>query len=52
MIVFLLVPLQLFIMITGLLCLNHVTYRFGKGMMPKAYRLSLNSMAIMDNYAR
>ena len=52
-IVFSLVPLQLFIMITGLLCSNHVTYRFGKGMMPKAYRLSLNSMAIiMDNYAR
>lgn len=51
--VFSLVPLQLFIMITGLLCSNHVTYRFGKGMMPKAYRLSLNSMAvIMDNYAK
>ncbi|KAG6901626.1 hypothetical protein C0995_009899 [Termitomyces sp. Mi166 len=50
--VFSLVPLHLFIMITGLLCSNHVTYRFGKGMMPKAYRLSLNSMAvIMDNYA-
>ncbi|KIM64175.1 hypothetical protein SCLCIDRAFT_23760 [Scleroderma citrinum Foug A] len=51
-IVFSLVPLQLFIMITGLLCSNHVTYRFGKGMMPKAYRLSLSSMAIiMDKYA-
>ncbi|KAG5727432.1 hypothetical protein E4T56_gene11917 [Termitomyces sp. T112] len=50
--VFSLVPLHLYIMITGLLCSNHVTYRFGKGMMPKAYRLSLNSMAvIMDNYA-
>ncbi|KAL4070266.1 hypothetical protein J3A83DRAFT_4523661, partial [Scleroderma citrinum] len=50
--VFSLVPLQLFIMIAGLLCSNHVTYRFGKGMMPKAYRLNLNSMAIiMDNYA-
>ncbi|TFK38283.1 hypothetical protein BDQ12DRAFT_684281 [Crucibulum laeve] len=49
---FALVPVQLFIMITGLLCSNHVTYRFGKGMMPKAYRLSLDSMAvIMDNYA-
>jgi hypothetical protein len=35
------------------LCSNHVTYRFGKGMMPKAYRLSMNSMAvIMDNYAK
>lgn len=50
---FALVPLQLAAMIAALLCSNHVTYRFGKGMMPKAYRLSLNSMAvIMDNYAR
>ncbi|KAF8890125.1 hypothetical protein BD779DRAFT_1438763 [Infundibulicybe gibba] len=49
---FALVPLHIAIMITGLLCSNHVTYRFGKGMMPKAYRLSMNSMAvIMDNYA-
>ncbi|KAG6844084.1 hypothetical protein H0H87_009910 [Tephrocybe sp. NHM501043] len=51
-VVFSLVPLHLAIIIAGLLCSNHVTYRFGKGMMPKAYRLSLNSMAvIMDNYA-
>lgn len=50
---FYLVPAQLFCMIAALLCANHVTYRFGKGMMPKAYRLSLGSMAvIMDNYAR
>jgi len=49
---FSLVPLQLFIMIAALLCSNHVTYRFGKGMTPKRYRLSLNSMAvIMDAYA-
>ncbi|KAH7920273.1 hypothetical protein BV22DRAFT_814003 [Leucogyrophana mollusca] len=49
---FSLVPLQLAIMVVALLCSNHVTYRFGKGMMPKAYRLSMNSMAvIMDNYA-
>jgi len=47
-----LVPLHIFVMVCGLLCSNHVTYRFGKGMMPKAYRLSMNSMAvIMDNYA-
>ncbi|EKM61559.1 uncharacterized protein PHACADRAFT_169009 [Phanerochaete carnosa HHB-10118-sp] len=46
------VPAQLIVMITALLCSNHVTYRFGKGMMPKAYRLNMNSMAvIMDNYA-
>ncbi|KAF8802807.1 hypothetical protein BYT27DRAFT_7111548 [Phlegmacium glaucopus] len=47
-----LVPFHLLIMTAGLLCSNHVTYRFGKGMMPKAYRLSMTSMAIiMDNYA-
>ncbi|KAF9237037.1 hypothetical protein BU15DRAFT_49255 [Melanogaster broomeanus] len=51
-IVFSLVPLHIAIMVVGLLCSNHVTYRFGKGMMPKAYRLSMTSMAvIMDNYA-
>ncbi|KAK1231096.1 hypothetical protein PQX77_005798 [Marasmius sp. AFHP31] len=50
--VFALVPAQLAVMIAGLLCSNHVTYRFGKGMMPKAYQLDLGSMAvIMDNYA-
>jgi hypothetical protein len=49
---FSLAPLHLFVMIAGLLCSNHVTYRFGKGMMPKAYRLSMTSMAvIMDDYA-
>jgi hypothetical protein len=48
-----LVPLHIAIMVSGLLCSNHVTYRFGKGMTPKAYRLSMNSMAvIMDNYAK
>ena len=52
-IAFTLVPLHIAIMMAGLLCSNHVTYRFGKGMMPKAYRLSMNSMAvIMDNYAK
>jgi len=51
-VVFSLVPVHIMVMVTGLLCSNHVTYRFGKGMMPKAYRLSMNSMAvIMDNYA-
>ena len=50
---FSLVPLHLFVMISALLCSNHVTYRFGKGMTPKAYRLDLSSMAvIMDNYAK
>ncbi|KAI0064053.1 hypothetical protein BV25DRAFT_1933706 [Artomyces pyxidatus] len=51
-IVFGLVPFQIGVIVVGLLCSNHITYRFGKGMMPKAYRLSMNSMAvIMDNYA-
>jgi hypothetical protein len=50
---FSLVPLHIAVIVSGLLCSNHVTYRFGKGMMPKAYRLSMNSMAvIMDNYAK
>jgi len=49
---FALVPIQIGIIFAGLLCSNHITYRFGKGMMPKAYRLSMNSMGvIMDNYA-
>ncbi|KAG6864938.1 hypothetical protein C0991_006209 [Blastosporella zonata] len=49
---FAIVPVHIGVMVSALLCSNHVTYRFGKGMMPKAYRLSLNSMAvIMDNYA-
>ncbi|KAF5385037.1 hypothetical protein D9615_000871 [Tricholomella constricta] len=49
---FAIVPLHVLVMLAGLLCSNHVTYRFGKGMMPKAYRLSMHSMAvIMDNYA-
>lgn len=50
--VFSMVPVHVGIIIAGLLCSNHVTYRFGKGMMPKAYRLSMQSVAIiMDNYA-
>lgn len=50
--VFALVPAQIAVMAVGLLCANHVTYRFGKGMMPRAYRLDMNSLAIiMDNYA-
>ncbi|KAG6906389.1 hypothetical protein DXG01_014155 [Tephrocybe rancida] len=49
---FVLVPAHVLVMVAGLLCSNHVACRFRKGMMPKAYRLSLNSMAvIMGNYA-
>ncbi|KAJ7486420.1 hypothetical protein B0H11DRAFT_2016118 [Mycena galericulata] len=47
-----LVPVHIAVMVSALLCSNHVTYRFGKGMMPKAYRLSKESMAvIMEGYA-
>jgi hypothetical protein len=46
------VPVNIGVIVAGLLCSNHVTYRFGKGMMPKAYRLSQDSMAvIMNSYA-
>lgn len=50
---FALVPLHLVIFVVALLCSNHITYRFGKGMMPKAYRLEWKSVAmILDSYAR
>ncbi|ODN79691.1 hypothetical protein L202_03620 [Cryptococcus amylolentus CBS 6039] len=49
---FALVPAHILIILAGLLCSNHVTYRFGKGLTPETYRLDLNSMAvIMDEYA-
>ena len=52
-IAFALVPFHLFVMFSALLCSNHVTYRFGKGMTPRAYRLDLSSMAVlMENYAK
>ena len=51
--VFGLVPVQLVIMVAGLLCSNHITYRFGKGMMPEAYQLDINTVAsIMDYYVK
>ncbi|EIW71258.1 hypothetical protein TREMEDRAFT_37674, partial [Tremella mesenterica DSM 1558] len=49
---FCMVPSQIFIIVASLLCSNHITYRFGKGLTPKRYRLDLGSMAvIMDEYA-
>lgn len=49
---FSLVPFHLGCIVAALLCSNHVTHRFGKGMMPKAYRLNQEAMAvIMDTYA-
>ncbi|KIO21705.1 hypothetical protein M407DRAFT_37320, partial [Tulasnella calospora MUT 4182] len=51
-ITFSLVPLHLGAIVAALLCSNHVTHRFGKGMMPKAYRLNQEAMAvIMETYA-
>jgi hypothetical protein len=52
-IAFSLVPAHILIIVASLLCSNHITYRFGKGLTPKRYRLDLGSMAvIMDEYAR
>ncbi|KAG9049498.1 hypothetical protein FS837_010094 [Tulasnella sp. UAMH 9824] len=49
---FSLVPFHLACIVASLLCSNHVTHRFGKGMMPKAYRLNQEAMAvIMETYA-
>lgn len=51
--VFALVPLHIACIVAAILCSNHITYRFGKGMTPKAYRLNQEAMAvIMDSYAR
>ena len=53
LVVFSLVPLQIAIMTSAILCSNQVTYRFGKGMMPEQYRLNQKTMSvIMDNYKR
>lgn len=49
---FSLVPAHVLIILAALLCSNHVTYRFGKGLTPKRYRLDMDSMAvIMNDYA-
>ncbi|KAF9022392.1 hypothetical protein BDZ89DRAFT_204470 [Hymenopellis radicata] len=49
---FSIVPVHLVVIVASLLCSNHVTYRFGKGMMPKAYRLSSGAVGvIMESYA-
>ncbi|KAJ7798688.1 hypothetical protein B0H14DRAFT_2905820, partial [Mycena olivaceomarginata] len=46
------VPVHIAIIAIALLCANHVTYRFGKGMMPRAYRLSREAMAVVvEGYA-
>jgi hypothetical protein len=44
---FAIVPVHLFVMISALLCSNHVTYRFGKGLMPPAYRLTAADVKVI-----
>lgn len=36
---FSIVPVHLVIIVTALLCADHITYRFGKGVTPKEYRV-------------
>lgn len=43
---FSILPLHLINIIIVILCANHVTRTFGKGIMPKAYRLRLNDVRI------
>jgi hypothetical protein len=53
LICFCIVPAHVAVMVAGLLCSNHVTYRFGKGMIPKAYRLGPDNMSvILESYAK
>lgn len=48
---FAIVPFHILCIMSALLCSNHVNETFGKGLIPKQYRLSMPSMAlIMDNY--
>lgn len=49
---FALVPAQIAMIVIALLCSNHVTYRLGKGIIPKQYRLDEASTAqLMKQYA-
>jgi hypothetical protein len=49
---FALVPAQIAMIVIGLLCSNHVTYRLGKGIIPKQYRLDEASTAqLLNQYA-
>jgi hypothetical protein len=49
--VFSLVPLHLVNIIVALLCANHVNERFGKGIMPKKYRLNQTDLARTEEMA-
>jgi hypothetical protein len=42
--IFALVPLHLINIFVGLLCANHVTHRFGKGITPARYRLTIHDV--------
>ncbi|TFK48778.1 hypothetical protein OE88DRAFT_1713886 [Heliocybe sulcata] len=46
--VFSLVPLHIFNIFVALLCANHVTKRFGKGITPKGYRLTRADLKVPD----
>jgi len=49
---FSLVPLQIAVIITSLLSSSHITYRFGKGLTPKRYRLDMQAMnVLMEEYS-
>jgi len=43
---FSLVPLQVLVICISLLCSNHVTETFGKGIMPKRYRLGVDDVQL------
>ncbi|KAJ6480961.1 hypothetical protein C8R45DRAFT_831759 [Mycena sanguinolenta] len=46
-IVFSLAGFNIMVIVASLLCSNHVTYRFGKGMMPKRYQLTEEAVGII-----
>ncbi|EIM86198.1 uncharacterized protein STEHIDRAFT_98575 [Stereum hirsutum FP-91666 SS1] len=46
-VVFSVVPLLLISICVALLCSNHVTQRFGKGIMPRKYRLSVKDLEVL-----
>ncbi len=46
-------PVFIGIILAALLSSNHITYRFGKGLTPKRYRLDVNAMnVLMEEYSK
>lgn len=45
--IFSIVPILLINLCVALLCANHVTQRFGKGIMPRRYRLSVKDLEVL-----